>query len=121
MADLPNRVYELRRLRKWSQQELADRAGCSKMHVSGIERGTREFSLQMMRRFATALGVPVADLLSRDDNPQILDDDERRLVETYRRADPIKRDDIQRVAEALSPYRAEEELDDRIVPARKLA
>lgn len=105
MADLPNRLYELRRAKGWSQQELADRAGCSKMHVSGLERGKREFSLTMMRRVAAELGVSTADLLSPADNPQQLAGDEKRLVEIYRRAEPDKREDIQRVAEALAPFR----------------
>lgn len=104
MADLPNRLYELRRRMGWSQQGLAERAGCSKMHVSGMERGKRELSLTMMRRLAAALGVSVAELLGRDDNPQLLDPDEQRLVETYRRADPDKRGDIQRVAETLAGF-----------------
>lgn len=104
MADLPNRLYELRRLKGWSQQELADRAGCSKMHISGLERGKREFSLTMMRRIARELGVSPADLLSADDNPQQLSDEEARLLETYRRAADDKREDIQRVAEALAPF-----------------
>lgn len=106
MADLPNRVYELRRLRGWSQQDLADRAGCSKMHVSGIERGKRDFSLALMRRFAAALGVSVAELLGRDDNPYMLEADEQRLLDTYRSADPDKQADLQRVADALVPFRS---------------
>lgn len=105
MADLPNRLYELRRARRWSQQELADRAGISKMHVSGLERGKRDLSLSMMRRLGEALGVAPADLLSRNDNPELLADDERQLVETYRSVDQGTRDQIQRVADALSPFR----------------
>lgn len=105
MADLPNRLFELRRLRGLSQQDLADRAGCSKMHVSGMERGKRELSLTMMRRLAQALDVSVAELLAREDNPLLLAPDERRLVDTYRRADPDKRDDIQRVADTLAEFR----------------
>ena len=107
MADMPNRLYELRRARGWSQQELADRAGCSKMHVSGLERGKRDFSLDMMRRIAAAFGVSSAELLSREDNPALLSDDERRLIETYRQADPEARESIQRVTEALVPFRHE--------------
>ena len=104
MADMPNRLYELRRQRGWSQQELADRAGCSKMHISGVERGKRDFSLALMRKIATVFGVSTAELLSRDDNPAVLADDERRLVETYRSATPEAQANIQRVTEALVPF-----------------
>jgi transcriptional regulator with XRE-family HTH domain len=54
MGDFPNRVNQLRRERGLTQQELADAVGCSKMQVSGIERGKREFSYSMMQRFAKA-------------------------------------------------------------------
>lgn len=105
MADLPNRLFELRRAAGLSQQELADRAGCSKMHVSGIERGKREFSLTMMRRFADVLQVSVAELLSRSDNPMLLEADERTFLDTYRYADPEKQAELQRVADAIVPFR----------------
>lgn len=105
MADQPNRLFELRRARGWSQQELADRIGVSKMQVSGLERGKREFSLTMMRRFAEVFQVTPGELLSREDNAGHLSDDEWRLIDTYRSAEPSKRDDIHRVAEALTPFR----------------
>lgn len=104
MANLPNRLYELRRARGWSQQELADHVGCSKMHVSGLERGKRDFSLAMMRRFADVFGVSPAALLSRADNPMLLAPDEEHLLDTYRQADPDKQKDLLRVADALVPF-----------------
>lgn len=104
MGDFPNRVNELRRDRGLTQQELADAVGCSKMQVSGIERGKREFSYSMMQRFAKALGVSVADLLGVQDNPYLLSDDERDLVTRMRYASPQEREQLQRVAEAIIPY-----------------
>lgn len=108
MADFPNRLYELRTARKWSQQQLADRVGCSKMHISGMERGKRELSLPMMRRLADVFQVAPADLLSPVDNPDRLSDDEFDLLEIYRAADPAKRADILRVTEALVPFKHKE-------------
>lgn len=105
MADMPNRLYELRRARGLSQQALADLAGCSKMHVSGVERGTREFSLDLMRRFARVFGVAPADLLSEEDNPGRLAADEAHLIETYRHASDDEKKQLNRVAEALVPFR----------------
>jgi len=105
MANMPNRIYELRRERGWSQQELADRAACSKMHISGVERGKRDLSLSLMRRLAEIFGVPTAALMSRADNPMILAQDEQHLLDTYRQADADKREDLQRVADALIGFR----------------
>lgn len=113
MADLPNRVFELRRARGLSQQKLADLAGCSKMHISGVERGTRDFSFALMRRLAEVFGVPIADLLSRDDNPGILAQEEQALIETYRSAPKEDQEKILKVAEMLAPLRPANDDDHR--------
>lgn len=104
MADHPNRIYELRRALSISQEDLGNMVGCSKMHISGLERGKRELSLSWMRRIADALGVLPADLLSAEDNPLRLKADERTLITRYRNADESARENIQRVTEALSPF-----------------
>lgn len=105
MADPPNRILELRRSKDWSQQELADRVGVSKMQVSRLERGVGEFSLSMMRRFADVFEVSTAELLEEDDNPVQLSDDERELLERLRNADPEIRDQLRKVADVMLPWK----------------
>ena len=104
MADFPNRVNELRRARGWSQQHLADLVGVSKMQVSGIERGKREFSLTMMRRFADAFGVTIGELLHPDDNPFQLTAEERAMVERMRSAEEGQRQQLQKLADVVIPW-----------------
>lgn len=105
MDDFPNRVNELRRARGMTQQQLADKVGCSKMQVSGIERGKREFSLSMMQRFAAALGVTAGELLHPDDNAFLLAEEERLMIERMRAATPEQREQLQRVSEVVLPWR----------------
>lgn len=105
MADFPNRINQLRRARGLSQQQLADRCNCSKMQISGLERGSPELTISWMRRVAKALDVSPADLLLDEDNPERLNDDERQFVGNYRRADPPTRDNLGRVADALVGFR----------------
>lgn len=105
MTEYPNRIYELRRAKGWSQLELAEIVGCSKMHISGLERGKRELSLDWMRRLASAFNVTAVDILSDEDNPARLSDDEAEFIAHYRAADPHTRENIQRVTEALIPFR----------------
>lgn len=111
MKDFPNRINELRRDAGLTQQELADRVKCSKMHISGLERGTRELSLSWMRRISEVLGVTPAELLGDQDNPLRLSPEERKLVARYRQADHVTREQVERVTDALIPFTAE--------PARK--
>ncbi len=77
----------------------------SKMHVSGLERGTRELSLRLMRRLSDALAVTPADLLASVDNPGPVDERERQLLDSYRRADDAQRVIIDRVTDAVIPFR----------------
>jgi len=112
MAEFPNRVNELRRARDWSQQQLADRVGVSKMQVSGIERGKREFSLTMMRRFATALGVTVGELLHPSDNPYVLTEAEREMIDRMRWAAPEQREQLNQLADVVIPWRGPENESD---------
>ena len=46
-----------------SQRELADKAGCHKMTISGIERGTENPSLIILVKLANVLHVTMNDLL----------------------------------------------------------
>ncbi|AZH79156.1 MULTISPECIES: helix-turn-helix domain-containing protein [Microbacterium] len=58
------RVRELRTGRGWSQEDFAHRANLDRTYVSGIERGTRNPTLDIIQKLAQALDVPAADLLA---------------------------------------------------------
>lgn len=57
------RVRELRAGHGWSQEDFAHRAGLDRTYVSGIERGTRNPTLDIIHRLAQALDVSAAELL----------------------------------------------------------
>lgn len=58
------RVRELRLGHGWSQEDFAHRANLDRTYVSGIERGTRNPTLDIIHKLAQALEVPAADLLA---------------------------------------------------------
>ena len=53
------RVVALRKMRGWSQQELADRAGLQRTHVGRIEAGRYAVTLETVQAIAQALGMTV--------------------------------------------------------------
>ena len=57
-------VRELRLLRGWSQEQLAERANSSPKHVGRIERGQVNVGLDGLAALARALSVNIGDLLS---------------------------------------------------------
>ena len=53
------RIYQLRMMREWSQEELARRAGLQRSHVSRIEAGKYAVTLETIEAIAQALGMTV--------------------------------------------------------------
>ena len=56
------RVRELRKERGWSQEEFADRCGLDRTYVSGIERGVRNPTLQIIGMISSGLNVEICIL-----------------------------------------------------------
>src|SRR5215472_12619493 len=57
-------VRQLRFLRGWSQEELAERANSSPKHVGSVERGEVNVGLDTLVDLAGALSVNVTDLFA---------------------------------------------------------
>jgi putative transcriptional regulator len=60
-------LRELRRVRGWSQQELADRLAVSRQTINSIETGRYEPSLTLAFRIARLFGLPVEAVFSPDE------------------------------------------------------
>lgn len=56
-------LRRVRRQRKLTQVELAEKVGVHEMTISRLERGERQPSLALLRRLAQALKVKVGELL----------------------------------------------------------
>ena len=53
------RILTLRKMREWSQDELARRAGLQRTHISRIEQGKYAVTLETIQAIAEALGMTV--------------------------------------------------------------
>lgn len=57
-------LRELREKKGWSQAKLAEQVGVSDAYIAQLETGVRKNpSLDMLKRLASKLGVPVTELL----------------------------------------------------------
>lgn len=71
----PSEIFQERlktareQLRKWSQSELAGRAGMPPSSIAHFEAGSRKPSFDTLRRLANALEVTTDYLLGRVDDP----------------------------------------------------
>jgi len=62
---LAERLRELRRERKWSQERLAEEAGMHRTYLAGIEREIRNPSLESLVKLANALELTFAELFGK--------------------------------------------------------
>lgn len=108
VIDAPNRIREIRVAAKRSQQWLGDCIGVSKVTISDLERGKMKLDTEYMRRIAKALDIQPADLLPLSDNPYSLTAEERHLIEQLRNASPDQREQVQRVADVLVPWKGQD-------------
>src|SRR4051794_3517741 len=85
------RLREARERRGWSQRELGERCGLSDNQIYRYENGKSDPSASHLKIMADQLGVSTDYLLGISNNPDPqappggLLDDERDLLESYRR------------------------------------
>lgn len=57
------RIKHLRLTKQWRQIDLAQHSGVHEVHISDLERGTREPGLRTLSKIASALDVTLSELL----------------------------------------------------------
>jgi len=62
-ATTGERIRKLRRDRSWRQIDLAEQSGVHEVHISDLERGTREPGLRTLSKIASALETTLSELL----------------------------------------------------------
>jgi transcriptional regulator with XRE-family HTH domain len=63
---LPDNIRNLRKLRNWSQGELAENVGLNRGNIASYEKGTAEPKICNLLKIAHLFGVSILDLLGRD-------------------------------------------------------
>lgn len=94
---MKNRIKEIRKKRKLTQEELANLVGVSKQQIFRLEKGVRKLTQEWLIKISKALNCNIEDLLDKSDIPSIkqdefsvLTEEEKNLIRTFRK---IKEDD----------------------------
>jgi transcriptional regulator with XRE-family HTH domain len=66
--EIGRKIKVARNERGLTMEKLGQIAGCSKAYISQLEHGITKPSLSMLNRFSEALGVPVSELLRKNQN-----------------------------------------------------
>ncbi len=66
-----NRISEIRKLKKLSQENLAFKADIDRTYMSSIERGKRSISLAVAIKLASALEIDLLKLIEKENGTYI--------------------------------------------------
>ena len=58
------RIRQLRQERGWSQEEYGERCNLDRTYISGIERGVRNPSLEVLESLAKGFEMSLSELMS---------------------------------------------------------
>ena len=62
-VQLGERIRDLRKKRSWRQIDLAEQSGIHEVHISDLERGTREVGLRHLAALAAAFEMSLSEFL----------------------------------------------------------
>lgn len=82
--NIGERLRYLRKSKKITIYKLSKDTGISQNHISGIELGKRQPTIETLKRLSAPLGITLAELFNEDNDVMILTNDEKKLVENYR-------------------------------------
>lgn len=95
-------IKTLRRLRGWNQADLAEVVGIAQSTVSRAENLDDRVTLDVMKKIAEALRVPLADLFAEDD------DRVRLVMRAFQQMTPEQQDMMVAMAERVAPSPAKQ-------------
>lgn len=93
-------LYRLRKKAGLSQRELADLCNTSSVQICNLENGNRTINENWLERLSAALKCTKAELLG-EEPPEILTDEEQKLLEDFRALDPEKKANMRLILTAL--------------------
>lgn len=100
--ELGAKIKKLRKGKKLTQGELAEKAGISGNHLSRLERGVFQPSIEVVKRLAQALDVNVDGLLSGEDEASpAVSIKNKELTERVQMIDQLEPEDQQAIMRVI--------------------
>lgn len=98
-AAVAARIRYFRRLKGFSQEELALKAGLNPAYFGQVERGLKCPTVDTLYKIAKALEVPLPELLRFDTSSNCSEENLERLKDLLSRVPPEKMDQVFQVIE----------------------
>jgi transcriptional regulator with XRE-family HTH domain len=95
------KITKLKKLKKMSQVELAEKTGISRDAISKYERGDVMPSIEYAKRIADVLGVSLDYLVSESDKEEVLDNEAVKRIKEIQLLPKDDKEKIYSVIDAL--------------------
>lgn len=82
--NIGERLRFIRESKKITIYRLSKETGVSQNHISGIELGKRQPTIDMLIRLTKPLGITLSELFNESDNNISLSENEKELIVNYR-------------------------------------
>lgn len=96
------KIRKLRTAKGLTIYKLSKETGITQNHISDLECGRRNPSLDTLRRLIVPLGISLSELFCEDENVTYLSEKERMLVENYRMLPEEKGDFLLQMSSILN-------------------
>lgn len=96
-----NKLRFIRETKKITIYKLSKDTGISQNHISSIELGKRQPTIETLSRLIEPLGISLAELFNDDTEVMFPTQEERRLVENYRCLPKDKADALLNLSDLL--------------------
>ena len=82
--ELKERLKYFRKAKKMSIYKLSQETGISQGHISDLENGRNQPTIETLKRLIVPLGISLSEFFNEDGEISVLTDKEKELVEQYR-------------------------------------
>ena len=83
--DINKKIEKLRFERRWSSYELAQEAGITQSTLSSIMKRGNPPKIDTLECICEAFGITLAQFFMEDESLEILSDEEKELISSFRR------------------------------------
>ena len=98
--NLGKRLQDLREAKGLTRYRITQITGISGEHIKGIEEGTRQPTIETLKKMIEPLGITLAELFNEGEST-FLSEKERQLIQNFRTISEEKADALLIISEAL--------------------
>ena len=100
--ELSERLRSIRLSKNISVYRIAKETGISPNHITDLEHGRRNPSVETLKRLIIPLGITMSELFCEDETVAYLTEKERELIENYRMLPEEKGDFLLQMSSILN-------------------